>query len=259
MHALLVVFSFLLLPMAMAARAETTTLTAAAVEWLPYQMVSDSEVRGIVPDMLRDIAAITGIRIEFRPEPVKRMLADFREGTVTLDPMSNPLWRQEDAAISVYSEPYMDVHDVILMRKENAIKATDAGDFRGMTMGCELGYVYADGFDDAFNHGVIQRQDVASGAQANLMRLQAGRVDAIIINELASNYWMRELGLKTSDYQMVYHFSDYSELRLRLHISQSAALPAINKAIKQLKKEGRLKDYVNHYVSGPSAFIPHHQ
>jgi polar amino acid transport system substrate-binding protein len=226
----------------------TQELTAGSVEWEPFQRHDGQEVSGIVPDMLTAISAQTGIRIRYVPEPMKRMLVDFRNGKVQLDPMSNPAWRFEDADMSVFSDPYLSIRDVVLMMKKDAITATSVHDFFGRSIGCELGFAYADGFDEAFRAGDIQRQDVASGARANLMRLTAGRVNAIIINELVADYWITELGMRRQDFAVAFAFSGYSDLQLRLHKSQAEMLPAINDAIAELQADGTINDIIKRYI-----------
>ncbi|WP_430461445.1 substrate-binding periplasmic protein [Thalassolituus sp. LLYu03] len=232
--------------------AQAAELLVGSVDWAPFQMHEagkpDQPPVGIVPSMLAAISERSGIAIEYRPDPMKRMLLDFREQRITLDPMSNPLWRQEDAAISVYSLPYLQTQDVVLMPAGMAKKARSVNDFRGKILGCELGFAYADGFDEAFARGTVLRQDVASGAQANLQRLNAGRVDGIIINEVVAEYWMHQLKLDPDAFRVAYRFSGYDQLYLRLHASQKDLLPAIDQAITGLKREGRIQQWLNQYT-----------
>jgi len=224
-------------------------LTAAAVEWPPYQIYDGQEVRGIVSDMLAEISHRTGLAIHSEPTPMKRMLSDFRDGRTVIDPVSNPAWRSSDQTVSCYTLPYMQTQDVILVRKGSRLHVSSAADLHGKKLGCELGYAYADGFDEAFRQQLISREDVTTGGvKANLMRLSSGRVDGIIVNRLASDYWIRETGMNPDDFEVAYTFTGYSELFIRLHTSQQALLPVFNQALTELKNEGVIDRLIQKYT-----------
>jgi ABC-type amino acid transport substrate-binding protein len=230
-------------------RREVGTLHVGLNEWPPYIIYAGNQNRGIVVDILRGLESKTGIRMIYRRLPTKRMHAYFNSGLVTVDPASNPIWRQKDAAYSCYSLPFLQVRTVVLGRQQSTINAMGPESFKGLTLGGQLGYAgYGDGFDEAFAVGAIRREDTAGGEAANLQKLLAGRVDGVLIDHLVGWYLIADLGFDASQFKELYQFKVEEYLHLRIHKTQEHLLPILDEALSQMIKAGTVKALVLDYV-----------
>lgn len=224
------------------------TLQAGIAEWPPYQMYDGTDVTGIVIDLLQEVSARTGYTIAYQQVPQKRMLEYFRDKTITLEPASNPAWREADKDISRYTVSYLPATNVVLMKKGSGIQATSPTDFRGKVLGCDLGYLYTDGFEEAFRNGTITRDDATTGTRGNLQKLAANRVDGIIVDPVGARYWINELQMNQDDFEEVYTLKAENSLFMRLHVSQEALLPTLNKTLDEMKSEGIIEKIVEKYT-----------
>lgn len=226
------------------------TVQTGVGEWAPYIIYDRDNVKGLVVDILKDVSKRTGYSFVYHKLPTKRSQAHFKEGWIALDPASNPAWRKEYEAISCYSVPYYRVITVILGKKGRITHATGPEDFRGMVIGGQLGYSgYGDGFDKAFADGTIRREDVVSGAEGNIQKLAADRVDAILIDRLVAWYTIQSLGLNPDDFEEVYQFKTEEYLFMRFHTSREALLPKVNTALEAMKAEGTIGKISEHYTT----------
>ena len=225
------------------------TLVVGITDWRPYNWMTDEmQATGIVVDILHEVSKRTGYTFTYNQWPQKRFLLYFREGQFTVEPACNPAWREVDQDISRYTVAYMQAKNVVLMKKGSGIKATSPKDFQGKVFGCDLGYSYADGFEDAFKHGEITRDDAPTGTKGNIQKLAADRVDGIIIDPVVGRYWIEELQMNQDDFEEVYTFKDDNSLFMRIHVSQEALLPALNTALEAMKAEGIIETIVGNYT-----------
>jgi polar amino acid transport system substrate-binding protein len=224
------------------------SLRAGLYEWPPYYIYEGEGVAGIGVDLMQEVSARTGFKTTCQPLPTKRMRTYFREGTLTFEPTCSPAWREDDKDISCYTIPYMQSTNVVLMKKESGIKATSPKDLKGKVLGCDFGYFYTDGFDTEFKNGSIIREDVSSGAKANIQKLAANRVDAVIVDQAVERYWIKQLKMNPDDFEEVYIFKAGTALSIRLHISQKALLPALNKAIEAMKADGTIEKIIEKHT-----------
>lgn len=224
------------------------TLNAGITEWEPYYMYDGTDVTGVAIDILQEVSIRTGYTITYQQLSQKRMLEYFREKIITLEPACNPAWREADKDISRYTIPFMQATNVVLMKKESGIQATRPQDFRGKVLGCDLGYTYADGFEEEFNNGAITRDDTTAGAKSNLQKLAANRVDGIIIDSLVGWYWIKKLQMNPDDFEVAYTFQSDTSLSMRLHFSQEALLPTLNKTLEAMKSEGSIEKITAKYT-----------
>jgi ABC-type amino acid transport substrate-binding protein len=225
------------------------TLIVGIPEWKPWQITNGEHPRGITIDILKELAERTGYALDIKPLPHKRMLVEFKTGQITAEPSVDPLWRQDQQDISVYTAPYCTTCDIILVRKGSGIKGTSVMDFKGLSIGCGLGYYYPEGFQEAFARGEINREDTPMG-EKNLMKLALNRIDGAILDKIQANYMFNVSGMNPDDFEISYEFQP-SKLSLRLHKSKRNLLPTLDEAIARMKADGRVARIVSEYIPSP--------
>ena len=223
------------------------TLRVCGTEWPPYFYVENGKPQGIFTSLYAEIEKRSGIAFEVVSLPQKRMLLYFRERAIDAESFTNPAWRGSDSGISAYTVPVMESVDVVLTLRSRAFRASSVDDFKGKTLGCNLGYYYGEGFNEAFASKRIIRDD-ASGTEACLKKLHAGRVDAVILDRLEAAYVMRKMGFESKEFATIYTFRSVSPLSLRVHVSRSELIPKLNAVIRSMRADGSVDALLNPYL-----------
>jgi ABC-type amino acid transport substrate-binding protein len=237
-----------LVVMSLSAISAAETLTIGGVEVPPWLMQDGDEVVGINVDIFREVATRTGYDMAYRVLPQKRMLVEFRAEQIDIDPATNPMWTSDDdKAISVFSMPFYESANVVFVRKDSGIRANTVQDFRGKTIGCHVGYYYTDGFAEAFASGTMTRDD-ANSHVSNVKKLNANRVDAVIVDQVTGLYLIKQLGLNPEDFEIAYVFEAKSALSMRIHKNKEHVLSNVNQALQDMKEDGTIQNIIDTYT-----------
>ena len=224
-------------------------LHVAITHWPPYQVTKDqTEISGIVFDVLKEVERRMGINLHMIKLPQKRMLTYFRNGELDLEPAANPIWRSAYKSISVYSIPYFKVQHVIYVRKSTEISGNYVKDFKGKTIGTRLGYNYDLTIGEAFNNQLMKRKD-SKQHDKNLILLKAGRIDGIVVDRQELKYWIKKLNYDYENYKEAYEVGPSIDVSMRLHKSQAHLLPQLNQTLKQMLEEGFVDRAIIKYAS----------
>lgn len=223
------------------------TLRVGGIDMPPWSMEEGEIGTGINIDVFREAARRSGYDTTYKVFPFKRKLVIFRDTRIDIDPGTNPKWRGDDKEISVYSIPFYESVNVVLVRKGSRTNVETIQDFKGMNLGCLLGYYYTDGFQDAFDNGYILRDDTNSHL-SNIKKLQTKRVDGIIIDKETGLYLIKQLGLTIKDFDIAYVFETTSVLYIRVHKQKEHILPALNTALEEMKTDNTIQNIVKKYT-----------
>jgi len=224
-------------------------LRIAVVNWPPYQIhQGETEVAGIVRDVLVEVKKRLGVDFTLIRLPQKRMLSYFRNGELDIDPTSNPVWRSEDKNISLYTIPYFQIQQVVSVKNSTKLSGNYLQDFKGKTIGTILGYNHDLSIGKAFKDQLIIRKDSQSH-DTNLMLLKADRIDGIIVDRQALKYWVNQINHDVEDYKEAYSVGLPIDISMRLHKSQSYLLPQLNQTLKEMLEEGFVDRAIIKYTS----------
>jgi ABC-type amino acid transport substrate-binding protein len=134
---------------------------------------------------------------------------------------------------------------VVLARGDSTFNPKSVQDFAGKRVGCAIDYFSLD-FEAKFDSGEIIRED-APNDSANIQKLQAGRLDAILIEKMAALYWRKKLNINQIELKTVYEGEMY-EIYFRLHRNKKNWLPIINDALKKLLDDGTIQKIADKYT-----------
>lgn len=231
------------------------TLVAVSDEWAPRIMAGpDGFAEGICPMVLRQVADDLGLEVEFGFMPKPRRQMAFRRGEINVVPCASPVWEGVLADVAVYSEPFMMATEMVLVPAGTKGVFRSVRDFAGLRVGTIGGYVYHDGFDEAFETGMLRREDAYTVTQ-NLQKLRAGRIDAMIVDDYESAYWMHKSGWSESDFRVAYVFADPAPITVMLHASLREFLPGVNASLARMRANGTLRALFAEY--GPQKLAAH--
>ena len=226
--------------------AQAQPLIVGTAEWRPWQIFDRGRVSGITPAILNELARRTGYPMRIVPLPHRRLMAEFKAQRIDLEPTVNPVWRDDQRSISIYTQPFFATRDIILVRRESGIEGGCASDFKGLILGCGLGYYYPEGFQAAFDNGDIIR-DNNPAPENNLKKLLHRRIDGAILDKLQAAYLLETFKIEADSFSVAFRFQP-SKLSLRLQKKREPLLSAFNAAIAEMIADGTVDRIVSVYT-----------
>ena len=203
---------------------------------VPYENAVDENRRGILVELLPLIMDSANIKTEKVMLSTKRAMLAFETGALDFDFFS-PSWLSpnESAGDFTFSDPIIDITEYFITLPENHSRYQTVSAIYGETVGMISGYVYFD--SDKFD-----RMDFQS--ESNLMlALNMKRIDVIIMEEAAARYWSSIHGVEIA----LGPIHTEGKMALRVHNRHKDKLPAINRAIAELKQTGQIDRILNKY------------
>lgn len=218
-------------------------------DWRPWLISKgNNNGEGILIDIFEQALEIIDYKLEIRILPYNRRNYYEWGKSIHAEPGCIPAWREKFADTSVYTIPLINTNNVILAKKGNfQTPHNKLHDFYNKRIGTNLGYFYTDGFSEAFEKELIIRDDSKEGTSI-LMKLNTNRVDCVIIDKYEADYWIKFLGLNRKDFEVVYRFSQISDLRIRLHKDKEYLIEPLNKAIKQITESSDFENIIKKYT-----------
>ncbi|MCX9155665.1 transporter substrate-binding domain-containing protein [Niveibacterium sp. 24ML] len=194
----------------------------------PFRIFGASEPGGIYFDLARALARRAGYRVRFVEVPSARALAMMRAGEADL--MIGLLQTPDREAFLHYLSPSLPPVDKrILLRSGVPLSVEQYADLQRLTIGVERGKSYSPQFD----HDALLNKDVSDTYAIALKKLQAGRVDAVVIPEAEADWLMREMGQRFP--KASYRISGLPTFVVFARASPNAhLLPRLEQALREL-------------------------
>ena len=227
------------------AAADTLTYAVTDESWVPYWMVDDEQVGGVLSDVMQALDERLAVELRAaRPAPPLRAQKMFREGQVQLECCVSQQWRTapEQVEVTLWTEPVLEADEVLVFPSGRAFTFTRLEDLRGKTIATVRGYGYV-------GSEYFRRHD-SPDAIALLYKVAHGRSQAGIIDRLELAY-LRHMHPELQSGKVRVEEGpviNSSELRIRLHRSRAELLPALNGAIAELRRDGSLQRIMARYA-----------
>jgi polar amino acid transport system substrate-binding protein len=144
-------------------------------------------VGGLARDVIDPLAGALGLRAEYLNLPRARVEAWLREGRIDGACVLAPAWVARPGALR-WSPPLFRIRQVIVS-PASAAPVTSPRALFGHRLGTLLNYTYPE-LQPYFADGRINRSDAPSFA-SNIAKLERGRIDAFLNDDIASLYAAR--------------------------------------------------------------------
>ncbi len=209
----------------------------------PFIIVAPGQpISGIMVDVLREIAAPQGYEIRATEAPKKRVEQMILEGQ--LDAAPRAMEWGGDRRLFLFTDPVLRVRDLVFSRRQAPLRYRSPDDLLGKWVGTHLGYSYPL-LSPYFDSKKIMRED-AGTEKSMLLMLQAGRTDAVVMNEMVA-LWL----IKTENLQDQFTSSDTEldgyEYRLMFGLRWSDFVAQFNRELARMKRDGRLERVISKY------------
>jgi polar amino acid transport system substrate-binding protein len=156
----------------------------------PFRIFDAQAPHGIYFDLVRALAGRVGCAVRFVEVPSTRALAMMRSGEADL--MIGLLQTPERAAYLHYLAPSLPAVDKRFLLRPGSRGITHYDDLLPLTIGVERGKSYSPQLD----YDAQLTKDASDSYLIALRKLQAGRVDTVVMPEAEADWLMRETGLR---------------------------------------------------------------
>ncbi|WP_019029537.1 substrate-binding periplasmic protein [Colwellia piezophila] len=210
----------------------------------PYAIEKTEQLSGgIIKDIATELAGELDITVTFVKTPRKRTERDIENNTIHLVLISNSNWLANSDKLQ-WSETIFIEKDVMVIRADNTNQYQQLIDFSGMIIGTIRGYTYPN-LQPYFDKKHFVRYDV-SNLNVNFLRLELGRIDALIDANILINYQ-----LKQSDNSQLFKVLplNINQQNIQAALSPNApiTLSQFNQALKKLKDQGVIAAILKKY------------
>ena len=216
--------------------------------YAPYSIIpKDDKLRpyGISQDIIDEITNLYGIEIRNEKYPEKRNQLYLTKGLI--DAKSKAKEWVKEPNLFYWSDPYIDITNVIMYLKSKPLKIDTIEDLLGKTIGSRLGYRYQL-FAEYFDQKKIFRHDSKNNVLLFKM-LAAEKTDAVIVNKTEALWTIKEN-------PEFYNLFEFSELKVgtagyRFVFTKKydwrPFIKFVNEELKRMKKDGRFNEILNRY------------
>jgi polar amino acid transport system substrate-binding protein len=227
------------------AKDDSMVMAIPAKGWPPY-IIAEKTPRGIMVDVMRQIAATANLEIQFINYPDKRALMRLCDGTVDAYPKSRDWVTAPDEFL--WTDPVLESQDLLLFRKGEKWDFDRPQEGSGEKIGCVLGYRYPV-LKPFFASDKIKRVN-APNSRSMLLMLSRGRTDAAVVNKNVALWLMEDtFELSGNDFEFADHPLETAPYAFAFTQKKEwkPFIAHFNRELAAMKKDGRLQAILDKY------------
>lgn len=234
--------------LAFMAPAWSAPLVLAMNELDPWKMWdANKQANGAYVEIVKELAKRTGNELKVVNCPLKRCLSllETGEADVLIGVQESP---ERAAYLHFLKAPYRRYSSdkVFYVRRGEAAKIQKYADLAGKSIGTKIGANYFDKFDD----DASLRKTPLVENEVNFQKLDAGRIDSVIIAEDQGEYLVSHLNLRDKIEKAKFREADGTprSIALSKKSAHSSHLPEFEKAMVAMAQDGSLgRIYKTHF------------
>lgn len=222
---------------------------AIAESWsMPLIRIEQGQpVEGILYDLMQSAAREAGVRPEYHVLARLRMQQAMEDGDIDVRCHLATNWLIERPGEYIWSVPLMVQRDLLVSRA-GLLDPVDASRLPAQAIGTVLGYSYPT-LQPLFSRGQLHREDSRS-QQLALQKLQAGRYQYAVSNELSLQWFNRQLPAEAQLQSRA--LLDEQNLGCVVRSDPSRPPQALLRALVRIKQSGEMERIVQHYAAPTS-------
>lgn len=193
----------------------------------------DGKLTGFDIEIATEAAKRMGVEAEFKPIDWASKEAELSSKRVDM------LWNgltitEKRKEVIAFSNPYMENRQVVIVKKDSPIKKTS--DMAGKTIGTQEGSTSIDALEkkpELLNS--FKELKKYGDFIAALLDLEAGRLDAVFIDEIVGRYYTTQ---KPGIYEVLEENLGTEEFGVGLRKDDKELMQSLQKALDDMKKDG---------------------
>lgn len=195
------------------------------------------EIVGFDIDLAREVAKRLGIEAEFKPSEWSGIVLELKSGNI--DVVWNGMTITEERKKEIiFSNPYMNNSQIIVTLSNSPLNTK--ADLNGKVVGLQLGSSSFDAVSaDELSKSLKELKKYDTNVEA-LMDLEAGRVEAVVIDEIVARYYIEQKEKETNKdiFKVLEGNFGTEEYGVGIRKEDTSLKEAIDKAIDEMKKDG---------------------
>lgn len=210
----------------------------------PMDYMDNGDWTGFDAELARLVGEKLGVKVKF--QEIKWEMKETELSSKTIDCIWNGLtWDEERAQNMAMSDKYMKNHQVVVTKAENKEKYSNIENFKSASVAAESGSAGEDFIKESLKDSKYIEKD----AQIDVLtELLAGTVDAGVIDYVMAYYLINKPGSSFSSLAInddaIKTEDEFYAIAFR---KGSDAAEAVNKALKELKDEGKIEELAKKY------------
>ena len=192
-----------------------------------------NNIVGFDIDMAKEAAKRSGLEVEFKPIDWNSKEAELNGKRV--DVLWNGLTITDSRKQNIaFTKPYMENRQIIVVNADSTIKGK--ADLAGKVIGVQDGSSSIEALekDEATMKSFKELKKYGDNVAA-LMDLKAGRVDAVVVDEVVGRYYITK---KAGEYAVLEDNFGSEEYGVGLRKDDKELLEKLQKALDEMKKDG---------------------
>lgn len=233
------IFAFLALFLSLA---EAETITATQDPWPPF--VQAEGPPGLSVELVRAAFEHEGYEFKMTIMPWARAIYQVRNGNV--DVLVATWYTLERTAYLRYSEPYMQSQLKFIKRAGDDFEFHGLASLTGKSVGVARDYGYGDEFSNAPNF----TRPETNNTVLNLLKLQAGRIDLTLEDELVALATMRREGIDPDQFEFTDNALSVKDLHVTSGIANARSaeiIAAFNRGLAAIRDNGTMAELKRKY------------
>lgn len=236
---LLAIAASFLTPVLMLVAQSEKTVTLASLDWEPY-IGKKLPNQGYVAQIVTEAYKTQGYSVKIEYLPWARAVSSAKEGTY--DGLFPEYYNEERLADFVFSKEFKGGPLGFMKKKGSEIKFATLQDLKTYKIGVVRDYVNTAEFDAAS----YLKKEAADSDLANLKKLNAGRLDLVVIDKYVGAYLAKQ-EMPDAAANLEFMTPVLEEKSLYIAFSKKAAgsdakREAFNKGLEELNKNGRMAE-----------------
>jgi len=194
--------------------------------------------KGFISQLITESFTASGYSVEVDYVPWARAIKSVKTGEY--DGIFSIWYRKDRESWGAFSDPFFSNEIVLLKKKTLALEYESIQDLKGLSVGVIRGYSNPKLFRDA----EYFTKEETSDSEHNLIKLERGRVDLILIDKMVGEYLMQaKKTLNREDYEWVGEPLEVTPQHIAFSkqvADYEAKRAAFNKGLKIIKENGVL-------------------
>ncbi len=191
------------------------------------------EIVGFDIDLAKKAAEKMGVNVKFKPVDWDGVLLSLKNGDI--DVIWNGLTVTEKRKKEIgFSDVYLANRQAIIVQKDSKISSKD--DLNNMVVGLQMGSSSEQALnsDEELVNAIKKVRKYSNNVEA-LLDLKAGRLNAVIIDEIVGRYYTAK---KKDDYRVLDEYLAKESYAVGLRKEDTEFKEELNKVLNEMKKDG---------------------
>lgn len=226
-------------------RAKTVKVGTAS-NYPPIAFVEQGDLKGIEPDLARELVRETGMRVTVKPMQWEQLIPALQQGKIDVIMAGMSITPERARQVS-FVEPYMQVGQMVLIREQDVARLAPLGALA--TPGRRIGVVRTTTGEQLVRARFTQAEVVTfSGTDEGVQALSAGRIDYFVHD--APAIWRYGVSAGPNSGGLIGLYNPLSEeyLAWAVRKNDTALKARLDQAVRNLKSRGVVDKVMNRWI-----------